>query len=119
MIFTRLEKLALSGDKTAQSLRNGFEGAGKTLENFLQTTQDAVEYLNVSPSKFMPALNSLYKNIQKVDPLTGKLTEQFKKMGAASKRRSDGIWYYLGVKPAPLDAEGAAQDDMPGDDWPF
>ena len=89
VIFTRLEKLASSGDKTAQSLRNGFEGAGKTLENFLQTTQDAVEYLNVSPSKFMPALNSLYKNIQKVDPLTGKLTEQFKKAHDALKQWSN------------------------------
>lgn len=49
------------------------------------------------------------------------VTEQFKKMGAASKRRSDGIWYYLGTKPVPLDAEGAKADaDMPDDeDLPF
>ena len=49
------------------------------------------------------------------------VTEQFKKMGAASKRRSDGIWYYLGTKPVPLDAEGAkATADLPDDeDLPF
>lgn len=27
------------------------------------------------------------------------VTDMFKKMGAVSKRRSDGIWYYLGTKP--------------------
>ena len=41
-------------------------------------------------------------------------TEQFKKMGAASQRRSDGIWYYLEV--APVETENAAEDDLPADD---
>ena len=48
------------------------------------------------------------------------VTEQFKKMGAASKRRSDGIWYYLGTKPVPQDAEDVTGGDMPDDgDLPF
>ena len=42
------------------------------------------------------------------------VTEQFKKMGAASQRRSDGIWYYLEV--APVETENAAEDDLPADD---
>ena len=38
-----------------------------------------VTYLGASPSKFTHALNSLMKNIQKIDPLTGRVTEAFKK----------------------------------------
>ena len=78
-IFSQLHKLAETGNKTAQALRNGWQVAGNSLDTFLQNAQEAIQYLNVSPAKFVPALNSLYKNIQKVDPLTGKLTEQFKK----------------------------------------
>jgi Predicted ATPase len=37
------------------------------------------------------------------------VTEQFKKMGAVSARRSDGIWYYLEVKP--LAAEKAEEGE--------
>ena len=33
------------------------------------------------------------------------VTEMFKKMKAASKRRSDGVWYYLGVRKLDVDAE--------------
>ena len=87
-IFTQLEKLANKGDKTAQALRNGWKDASKPLENFMQTAQDAVKYLGASPEKFTPALNSLTKGIQKIDPLTGKVTEQFKKAYDALKQWS-------------------------------
>ena len=85
-IFSQLNKLAETGNKTAQALRNGWQSADNSLDSFLQNAQDAIHYLNVSPDKFLPALNSLYKNIQKVDPLTGKLTEQFKKAYDALKQ---------------------------------
>ncbi len=87
-IFTQLDKLANKGDKTAQALRNGWKDASKTLEDFMQSAQDAVKYLGASPEKFTPALNSLTKGIQKIDPLTGKVTEQFKKAYDALKQWS-------------------------------
>lgn len=52
----------------------------------MQSAQDAVKYLGASPEKFTPALNSLTKGIQKIDPLTGKVTEQFKKAYDALKQ---------------------------------
>ena len=45
------------------------------------------------------------------------VTDMFKKMHAVSKRRSDGIWYYLEVKPT----EGGEEKETLklGDDLPF
>ena len=85
-IFSQLKKLAEQGNKTAQSLVNGWKGAGNSLDTFMQSAQDAVKYLGASPEKFAPALNSLTKGIQKIDPLTGKVTEQFKKAHDALKQ---------------------------------
>ena len=48
-----------------------------------------INYLGASPQKFLPALNSLAKNIQKIDPATGKITEQFKKAHDALKQWSN------------------------------
>ncbi|MBQ6920222.1 MAG: phage tail tape measure protein, partial [Synergistaceae bacterium] len=87
-ILAQLDNLAAKGDKTAQALRNGWKDASKPLEDFMQTAQDAVKYLGASPEKFTPALNSLTKGIQKIDPLTGKVTEQFKKAYDALKQWS-------------------------------
>ena len=78
-LFERLERLAQVGDTTAQSLVNGFKGANDTIDTFIQNAQEAMNYLGASPDKFMPALKSLMNGIQKIDPLTGKVTEQFKK----------------------------------------
>ena len=52
------------------------------------------------------------------------VTEMFKKMGAASKRRGDGIWYYLEVKKKEEDESGLADSVIDGDkkdipDLPF
>ena len=85
-IFSQLKKLAEQGNKTAQSLVNGWTGAGNSLDTFMQSAQDAVKYLGASPEKFAPALNSLTKGIQKIDPLTGKVTEQFRKAHDALKQ---------------------------------
>ena len=85
-IFSQLKKLAEQGNKTAQSLVNGWTGAGNSLDSFMKSAQDAVKYLGASPEKFAPALNSLTKGIQKIDPLTGKVTEQFKKAHDALKQ---------------------------------
>ena len=87
-IFSRLQILADKGNKTAQSLRNGWKNSTEALDNFMQSAQDAVKYLGASPEKFSPALNSLTKGIQKIDPLTGKVTEQFKKAYDALKQWS-------------------------------
>ncbi len=88
-IFSSLQKLADKGNKTALSLVNGWNSAGNSLDVFLQSAQDAITYLGMSPEKFTPALNSLSKSIQKIDPLTGKVTEQFKKAYNALKQWSN------------------------------
>lgn len=85
-ILKQLNKLASQGDKTAQALINGWDKAGASLESFLEGANDAITYLGASPEKFMPVLSTLTKNIQKIDPLTGKVTEQFKKAHDALKQ---------------------------------
>ena len=88
-LFSRLQMLADKGNKTAQSLYNGWKGATQSLDSFMQNAQDAVKYLGVSPEKFTPVLNSLTQGIQKIDPLTGKVTEKFKKAYDALKQWSN------------------------------
>ena len=51
----------------------------------MQKARDYVEYLNVDPEKFTPALEKMAKGLQKIDPLTGKITEGFKKAHNALK----------------------------------
>lgn len=88
-LLERLNELALTGDETAQSLINGFGGVRASLGVFLTNAQEAINYLGASPDKFMPALNSMMKGIQRIDPLTGKVTEQFKKAHDALKQWSN------------------------------
>lgn len=88
-LINRLNDLALAGNDTAQSLINGFSGAGDTLDTFLASAREAITYLGASPDKFMPALNSMISGIQRIDPLTGKLTEKFKKAHDALKQWSN------------------------------
>ncbi|MBQ3455399.1 MAG: hypothetical protein IJG36_03085, partial [Synergistaceae bacterium] len=94
-LFQQLEKLAQAGNNTAQALINGWKGAGDSLDTFLADAKDAITYLEASPDKFLPSLRSLMNNIQKIDPLTGKVTEGFKKAHAAlvqwSKTTFDGL----------------------------
>ena len=84
-VFTRLKELAAQGNTTAQSLANGWKDATRDLDEFSQKAHDYVEYLGVAPEKFTPAIEKMAKGIQKIDPLTGKVTEQFKKAHAALK----------------------------------
>ena len=84
-VFTRLKELAAQGNTTAQSLANGWKDATRDLDEFSQKAHDYVEYLGVAPEKFTPAIEKIAKGIQKIDPLTGKVTEQFKKAHAALK----------------------------------
>ncbi len=88
-VFNQLKTLAAQGSNVAQSLVNGFEGASTELDNFISKSQDMINYLGASPQKFLPALNSLAKNIQKIDPVTGKITEDFKKAHDALKQWSN------------------------------
>lgn len=94
-LFQQLEKLAQAGNNTAQALINGWKGAGDSLDTFLADAKDAITYLEASPDKFLPSLRSFMNNIQKIDPLTGKVTEGFKKAHAAlvqwSKTTFDGL----------------------------
>ncbi|MBQ6968828.1 MAG: phage tail tape measure protein [Synergistaceae bacterium] len=94
-LFQQLEKLAQAGNNTAQALINGWKGAGDSLDTFLADAKDAITYLEASPDKFLPSLRSLMNNIQKIDPITGKVTEGFKKAHAAlvqwSKTTFDGL----------------------------
>ena len=55
------------------------------IDDFLQKAKDYVTYMGTAPEKFTPALEKMAKGIQKIDPLTGKVTEQFKKAYAALK----------------------------------
>ena len=84
-VFSQLKELARQGNATAQSLANGWKDSGKGFDDFVQKARDYVEYMKVSPEKFTPALEKMAKGIQKIDPLTGKVTEQFKKAYAALK----------------------------------
>lgn len=87
--FSELERLAQAGDTAAQSLVNAWKGAGDSLDDFLANAQEAIKYLKASPAQFMPALSSMMKGIQRIDPLTGKLTEKFKKAHDALKQWSN------------------------------
>lgn len=86
VIFSRLQTLGAQGSAVAQSLTANWKGAGSSIDTFLQYAQDAITYLDASPEKFTPALNSLMAGIQKIDPVTGKITEQFKKAYNALKQ---------------------------------
>ncbi len=84
-LLKRLKELPVQSNKAVQSIIGGWKGAKDSISDFIDQAKDAVTYLGVSPSKFMPALNSLTKNIQKIDPLTGRVTEAFKKGHEALK----------------------------------
>lgn len=84
-LINRLKELASQGNKTAKALHDIFVDVDKPFNDFLESAKEAIAYLGESPNKFMPALNSMMKNIQKIDPVTGRLTEKFKKAHDALK----------------------------------
>ena len=83
--LSRLKALGAQGNKIAQSLVNNWKESDTAIDIFMSNAKDAVDYLGVSPDKFLPALEKITKGIQRIDPLTGKITEQFKKAHTALK----------------------------------
>ena len=81
----RLKEMGRAGDGFAKRLAEGWDGAKDELGDFLDRAKDAIGYLGASPSQFMPALSKMAGAIQKVDPVTGKLTEAFKRAHDALK----------------------------------
>lgn len=77
--LNKLKEAADKGNRYAQILVRSWEDVNKPLNDFLDHAKDAINYLGESPQKFIPALTSLMNGIQKIDPVTGKLTEGFKK----------------------------------------
>ena len=88
-IFNELEKLAQAGNRTAQALADGLGVADKRVDDLVSSYRDAVEYLGESPSKFLPALQSMVNGMSKVDTATGKVSEAFKKGQKAIKEFAD------------------------------
>ncbi len=87
--FDQLDKLAQAGNKTAQALADGLGVADKRVDDLVSSYRDAVEYLGESPSKFLPALQSMVNGMSKVDTVTGKVSEAFKKGQKAIKEFAD------------------------------
>ena len=84
-IVNRLKEIAAQGNTTAQSLVNSWKDASSNIDNFLSRAKDAVDYFGASPDTFIPAIQKMVNSIQRIDPLTGKVTEQFKKAHNALK----------------------------------
>ena len=78
-LLNRLKELSAQNNRTAQSIINGWQSARDKISNFISRAKDAVEYLGASPAQFTPALDKLTSGIQKIDPVTGRVTEAFKK----------------------------------------
>ena len=87
--FDQLEKLAQAGNRTAQALADGLGVADKRVDDLVSGYRDAVEYLGESPTKFLPALQSMVNGLNKVDTVTGKVSEAFKKGQKALKDFAD------------------------------
>lgn len=87
--FDQLEKLAQAGNRTAQALADSLGVADKRVDDLISGYRDAVEYLEESPAKFLPALQSMVNGLNKVDPVTGKMSEAFKKAKKALKEFAD------------------------------
>jgi len=87
--FDQLEKLARAGNRAAQALADGLGVADKRVDDLVSSYRDAVEYLGESPAKFLPALQSMVNGLNKVDAVTGKVSEAFKKGQKALKEFAD------------------------------
>jgi TP901 family phage tail tape measure protein len=60
------------------ALADMFDSIAAKTKTFGQDLQDAMEYLNVDPNKMAGMIEPLLKNVQKIDPVTGKITSEFK-----------------------------------------
>ncbi|MBR0315698.1 MAG: phage tail tape measure protein [Synergistaceae bacterium] len=84
-IFNQLKEAAKLGDKYAQTLVNQMKKSGEEIDRFMQNAKDQMTYLGKAPESFVTGLTKLTEGIQKIDPLTGKITDDFKKAYAAAK----------------------------------
>ncbi|MBQ3693910.1 MAG: phage tail tape measure protein [Synergistaceae bacterium] len=84
-ILNSLKELAVHGNKTAKLLYEAWGDVDKHFNEFLDSAKDAINYLGEAPQSFVPALTHLINGIQRIDPITGKLTEKFKKAHDALK----------------------------------
>ena len=90
-VIDKLKSLSDSAKRNSLSaaLIEGLEGAKDKMGDFLDNARDAVEYLGESPSKFVPALQAMVNGLNKVDAITGKVPESFKKATKALKDFAD------------------------------
>ena len=88
----------------------------KANSNSLRRWIDTMGYIAAKPEgKWAPGWKSLKEWVQlykqycddwgETPRSRSAVTEQFKKMNAVSERRSDGMWYYLEVKPTEREEE--------------
>lgn len=88
----------------------------KANSNSLRRWIDTMGYISAKPEgKWAPGWKSLKEWVQlykqycddwgETPRSRSAVTEQFKKMNAVSERRSDGMWYYLEVKPTEREEE--------------
>lgn len=90
-VIDKLKSLGDSAKRNSLSaaLIEGLEGAKDKVGDFLDNARDAVEYLGESPAKFLPAIQSMVNGLSKVDTVTGKVSEAFKKGQKALKDFAD------------------------------
>lgn len=84
-ILNSLKEFAIHGNKTAKLLYEAWGDVDKHFNEFFDSAKDAINYLGEAPQSFTPALTHLINGIQRIDPITGKLTEKFKKAHDALK----------------------------------
>lgn len=84
-LIDRLKDLAIQGNNTAKALYEAWGDVDKHFNDFFDSAKDAINYFGEAPQSFTPALTHLINGIQRIDPITGKLTEKFKKAHDALK----------------------------------
>lgn len=84
-VIIQLKDLARQGNSTARAFIEHWKDADKSFDDFFNSAKDAINYLGEAPQSFVPALTHLINGIQRIDPITGKLTEKFKKAHDALK----------------------------------
>lgn len=88
-ITNSLESIGGQYRDAATSVMYGWKNLTLEFNSFMEDAQDAVKYLGESPEKFTPILEKLFFGLQKLDPLTGKLTKEFKEAYEALKQWSN------------------------------
>ncbi len=88
-VIDKFKQFAAQGNKYAQAMVNGWKGAKDEISDFTSKANEAIKYFSAAPTQFMPTLNKLASGIQKIDPITGKLTESFKQVYETLKSWND------------------------------